>query len=161
MLLWITSKTLSTWESSPSCPLLSLSRQSQVMPGSYYQFICETDQSTESDFSPLFISTKKAKNSVYHNPVVKRTVANWLLKMLELCGIDTTKFKTHSLRSSSRSKVANEGIKVGDILSMGSWSSESIWQNFYHKRGKSPGEEFQPTLLSNSKDSALKRDDTG
>ena len=112
-------------------------------------------------FSPLFISTKKAKNSIYHDPVVKRTVANWVLKMLDLSGIDTKKFKAHSLRSSSTSKVANEGIKVGDILSMGNWSSESVWQKFYHKRVKSSGEEFQQTLLSNSKDSALKKDDTG
>ena len=93
--------------------------------------------------------------------MVKRTVANWVLKMLDLSGIDTTKFKPHSLRSSSTSKVANEGINVGDILSMGNWSSESVWQKFYHKRVKSSGEEFQQTLLSNPKDSALKKDDTG
>ena len=114
-----------------------------------------------TEFSPLFISTKKAKNSIYHDPVVKRTVANWVLKMLDLSGIDTTKFKPHSLRSSSTSKVANEGINVGDILSMGNWSSESVWQKFYHKRVKSSGEEFQQTLLSNPKDPALKKDDTG
>ena len=78
--------------------------------------------------------------------MVKRTSANQAFKMLDLSRIDTTEFKAHSLLSSFTSKVANEaneGIKLRDILFIESWSSESIWQKFYPKKGKSLRVEFQ------------------
>ena len=91
----------------------------------------------------LFLSTKSP-----HKPVVKCTLTKWILKMLAMAGIDTKKFQAHSLRSSSTSKVAARGHNVKDILSMGNWSSQSVWQKFYHKRIISSGEKFQNTLLS-------------
>ena len=106
-------------------------------------YIKLTQPFRESAGNALFLSTKKP-----HNPVVKSTLTKWVLKMLSLGGVDTKKFQTHSLRSSSTSKIAAGGFSVKDILTMGNWSSESVWQKFYHKRVISTGERFQNALLS-------------
>ena len=83
-----------------------------------------------------------------HKPVIRATLTKWILKMLNSAGVDTHKFKAHSLRSASSSKVANLGLKLIDILENGNWTNESTWQRFYHKRVASASQRFQETLLS-------------
>ena len=91
----------------------------------------------------VFLSVNKP-----HKPVTRPTLTKWILKMLDLAGINTNNFKAHSLRSASSSKVANLGLKLVDILENGNWSNESTWQRFYHKRVASASQRFQETLLS-------------
>ena len=92
----------------------------------------------------VFLSVNKP-----HKPVTRPTLTKWILKMLTAAGIDTSKFKAHSLRSAASSKVANLGLKLVDILDNGNWTNESTWQRFYHKRVASASQRFQETLLSN------------
>ena len=91
----------------------------------------------------LFLSILKP-----HKPVTRSTLTKWILKMLKLSGIDVTKFKSHSMRSASSSKVASLGLQTKDILKMGNWSSASVWQKFYHKKIYTPSERYQKTLLT-------------
>ena len=56
------------------------------------------------------------------------TVSRWIKEILKETGVDVDVFKDYSTRSSSTSKACVSGISVDDILSQGSWSSESTWK---------------------------------
>ena len=73
----------------------------------------------------LFVSFVKP-----HKAVASSTIARWLRMMLELSGIDSSIFGAHSTRGhcSPRGAVTTE-----DILRAADWSSESVFQRFYHK----------------------------
>ena len=101
---------------------------------------------------PLFISYVKP-----FKPVTRPTLTKWVLKMLQLAGIDTKLFQAHSVRAAASSKAAALGLKLSDILAMGNWAQESTWQKFYHKSISSPTKRFQRALLSGT-DPALKED---
>ena len=55
-------------------------------------------------------------------------------EILKETGVDVDIFKDYSRSSSSTSKACLSGISVDDVLSRGSWSSESTWKKFYHKQ---------------------------
>ena len=97
---------------------------------------------TPIDSDALFLSVINP-----HKPVTKPNLTKWVSKMLSLSGIDTSKFKSHSMRSAASSKVHCKGSTIKDILHMGNWSRESTWQTFYHKPISTPAERFQKTLL--------------
>lgn len=81
-----------------------------------------------ADESKLFVAIIKP-----HKAVTSSTIARWLKGMLEAAGVDTSIFNAHSVRGASSSKAANMGITTGDILKAADWSSESVFQRFYHK----------------------------
>ena len=62
---------------------------------------------SENNTHMVFLSVNKP-----HKPVTRPTLTKWILKMLDLAGIDTKKFKAHSLRAASSSRVANLGLKL-------------------------------------------------
>ena len=91
----------------------------------------------------VFVSFRKP-----HKPVTRPTLTKWVLKMLTHAGIDTGKFKAHSMRSAASSKVSSLGMQLKEVLENGNWSRESTWQRFYHKEIESSERQFQNTLLS-------------
>ena len=107
----------------------------------------------DGSFHPLFLGVNNP-----HKPVTKSTLTKWILKMLELSGIDISRFQAHSLRAASSSKVASLGLTTADVLSMGNWSRVSTWQKFYHKPISTASDNYQMTLLSGGKN-ALKEDE--
>ena len=78
--------------------------------------------------STLFLGVTKP-----HKPVCSSTIARWLKTFLGKAGIDTEIFKAHSVRSASTSAAAMAGITTNDILKAADWSSETVFQKFYHK----------------------------
>ena len=83
---------------------------------------------TRGSHSMLFLSINKP-----HKPVSSSTIARWLKTLLNKAGVDTEIFKAHSVRSASTSAAATSGITTGDILKAADWSSEAVFQKFYHK----------------------------
>ena len=69
---------------------------------------------TQNETNIFFLSLKKT-----HKPVSKSTLTKWIIKTLNLSGIDVSKFKAHSVRSPSSSKVTSLGLQIKDVLSMG------------------------------------------
>ena len=106
-----------------------------------YKAITDSDR-TQHQTSQFFLSVIKP-----YKPVTKATLTRWVVQMLDLSGIDTTKFKAHSVRSASSSKVSAMGLKIQDVLVMGNWSNESVWQKYYNKRITTFAERYQKTLL--------------
>ena len=78
--------------------------------------------------------------------VAPSTIARWLKTMLEQAGIDTTIFSGHSTRGAASSMASMGGVTTGDILKAADWSSESVFQKFYHKSQQNP--QFGRTVLS-------------
>ena len=54
------------------------------------------------------------------------------MKILNLAGIDTSIFKGNYSRSSASSGADLTGASISNVLSMGSWSNESVWQKYYN-----------------------------
>ena len=55
-----------------------------------------------------------------------KTISDWMMKVLNLAGIDTSEFKEHFSCSVALSGAELAGASISDILSMGSWSNESV-----------------------------------
>ena len=61
------------------------------------------------------------------------SIARWLRTILEEAGIDSSIFGAHSTRGASASAAARGGVTLEEILKAANWSSESVFQRFYHK----------------------------
>ena len=66
-----------------------------------------------------------------YNPVSPRTIARWIVSVLQSAGIDTSIFKAHSVRGAASSHAYASGIPVSDILKMADWSSDRIFRRHY------------------------------
>ena len=60
-----------------------------------------------------------------------RTIARWIMSVLQSAGIDTSKFKAHSVRGAATSHAYVTGTPVADILKMADWSSEHVFRRHY------------------------------
>ena len=50
------------------------------------------------------------------NPVSPRTIARWIMSVLQSAGMDTSNFKAHSVRGAATSHGYVTGTPVADIL---------------------------------------------
>ena len=66
-----------------------------------------------------------------YNTVSPRTIARWIMSVLQSAGIDTSKFKGHSVRGAATSHAYVTGTPVADILKMADWSSEHVLRRHY------------------------------
>ena len=66
-----------------------------------------------------------------YNPVSPRTIARWIMSVLQSAGIDTSKFKAHSVREAATSHAYVTGTPVADILKMADWSSGHVFRRHY------------------------------
>ena len=86
-----------------------------------------------------------------HKEVCNSTISGWIIKVLNLAGIDTSVLKGHSSRSAASSGAELAGVSISDILSMASWSNETVWQKYHNKPALTPEASFQRKLLSGNK----------
>ena len=86
-----------------------------------------------------------------HKEVCISTISGWIIKVLNLAGIDTSVFKGHSSRSAASSGAELAGASITEMLSLGSWSNETVWKKYYNKLVLTPEASFQRKLLSGNK----------
>ena len=86
-----------------------------------------------------------------HKEVCSSTISGWIIKVLNLARIDTSVLKGHSSRSAASSGSELAGASFSIILSMGSWSNESVWQKYCNKPVLTHEASFQRKLLSGNK----------
>ena len=89
------------------------------------------ERRSDNNRSQLFIAIIKP-----YNPVTSSTIARWIKSVLTKSGINTDIFKAHSVRCAATSAAAKEGVTTNDILNAADWSSEAVFQKFYHKPEK-------------------------
>ena len=110
--------TFSSSDSASVCPFAALKE---------YISLSETLRSRSRQFvSKLFLSFIRP-----YNPVSPRTIAGWIMSVLQSAGIDTSKFKAHSVRGAATSHAYVIGTPVADILNMADWSSEHVFRKHY------------------------------
>ncbi|ODM91475.1 Integrase/recombinase xerD [Orchesella cincta] len=93
--------------------------------------------------SKLILGTVKP-----YNPVSTNTVSRWIIEFMQLAGIDTALFKSHSVRSSATSKASQRGMSLIDIQRAADWSSPNTFLKFYKRYYSHSG--FGTTVLSSS-----------
>jgi len=71
-----------------------------------------------------------------HRAVAPSTVARWIKTFLGSAGIDTDKFKAHSIRGASASCATEAGLALEEVLKAADWSCQSTFQKFYYKPTK-------------------------
>ena len=76
----------------------------------------------------LFISCIKP-----HGAVTTATVARWIRSCFTQAGVDTSIFKSHSVRGAATSAAAKASVPMQEILDMADWSNASTFQRFYYR----------------------------
>ena len=66
-----------------------------------------------------------------YNSVSPRTIATWIMPVLQSAGIDTSKLNAHSVRGAAISHAFVTGTPAADILKMADWSSEHVFRRHY------------------------------
>lgn len=82
------------------------------------------------------------KNKVFlsirgkHAPLSSQRIAKYLLNSLDMAGINTEKWKAHSFRGASATKLLDLGVGAEDVMRAGRWSSYSVFNKFYDRGTK-------------------------
>lgn len=63
-----------------------------------------------------------------YNPVSPRTLARWIMSVLQSSGIDASILETHSVRWAASSHAYVTGTPVTDVLKLADWSSERVFR---------------------------------
>ena len=69
-----------------------------------------------------------------HGPISRDTLSRWVLKTLEISGVDTQKYKGHSTRGATTSAAKRLGVPLNVIMKQASWRSAQSFARFYDKR---------------------------
>ena len=87
------------------------------------------------DITSLFVTYVKP-----YKAASKDTISRWIKTTLGLAGIDITRFKPHSIRSSSTSAAALAKVPVDTILRNACWSGHCTFAKYYKKPIQNHGE---------------------
>lgn len=85
-----------------------------------------------------------------HGPISRATLARWTLSAMKLAGINTEKYKGHSIRGASASSAKELGASLNAIMRNASWRDSKSFAKYYHKTVEDPGV-VQRLLLRNNK----------
>ena len=67
-----------------------------------------------------------------HGEVKTCSITKWLRMGMEWAGVDTTRFKPHSIRGASASRAYHtKSVSIKAIMDRGQWKSESILKKYY------------------------------
>lgn len=95
--------------------------------GALEEYIHRTN-SLRGNEKRLFISYVKP-----YKAVTSSTISRWLKNVMSHAGIDTTKFKSHSIRSASVSKAKLTDVPIQEIMQVAGWSSDKTFAEYYDK----------------------------
>lgn len=68
-----------------------------------------------------------------HKAIKVSTMSGWMVKVLNLSGIDTSSFSGHSTRCASTSKAKSLEISIANIVKCANWASDSMLIKRYCK----------------------------
>ena len=61
------------------------------------------------------------------------SLGRWIKTVLQSSGIDTSVFKTHSVRGASTSALYNRGVTISKIMNLANWSNEHVFHRLYNR----------------------------
>ena len=127
---------------SPTAKFLKYSPDSDIC---VYTTLCEYIKRTQKlrgEENRLIISYIKP-----YRHVTTTTVSRWIKTVMGNSGIDITKFKSHSTRSASTSKVKQSGVPISEIMKVAGWASDKTFSRFYDKPVENNESLFQTAAL--------------
>jgi len=65
-----------------------------------------------------------------HEPVSRDSVSRWIKIVMARAGIDTSIYKSHSVRSASTSKAKSNSVPISNILKKAGWSNTKTFPKF-------------------------------
>ena len=68
-----------------------------------------------------------------HRPISRDTLSRWTLLVMKEAGVDTVKYRGHSMRGASASAAKRLGVPLNLILKQASWKSADSFARFYDK----------------------------
>ena len=68
-----------------------------------------------------------------HNHISRDTLSTWIKMVLELAGVDVTKFSAHSTRAASTSVAFSRDVPLDTIMTAAGWSRQKTFTQFYCK----------------------------
>ena len=92
---------------------------------------------------PVFVTSRKPFRRARAG-----TIGHWIKDLLNTAGVNTEVFSAHSTRSASTSYAASKGVPINDILKAANWSSETTFEQYYH-RSSTPST-FAETILQST-----------
>lgn len=110
----------------------------------YLKKYIERTQSIRGTERFLLLCYKKP----YHR-ASKDTIARWIKNILQVSGIDTRSFKSHSTRAAATSAAKRAEVPIKDIMSQAGWSNESTFNKFYNKPVDQVESRFSVAVLGN------------
>ena len=66
-------------------------------------------------------------------PIKRATISKYILKTMELAGLDVQCYKAHSVRGALPSRMSTAGASAHDIISQGDWKHVSTFDRFYRR----------------------------
>ena len=115
----------------------------------YSCLICylEKSSSLRGSESYLFITLKKP-----HVRIGSQTIGRWLKTVLQLSGIDTEIFSSHSTRHAATSNAFASGIDIETIKRAAGWSERSnTFAKYYNKPIYNKNDSFSAFMLKRKK----------
>lgn len=82
-----------------------------------------------------------------HKLVTRDTVSRWIKMVMNISGINTDIFGSHSVRSASVSKAKLAAVPVDEILRKAGWSNAGTFSKFYEKEIIVDKDEFTSAVL--------------
>ena len=76
----------------------------------------------------IFISVIKP-----HKQLTSQRIAKLLLQSMAAAGVDTQKWKAHSVRGASATNLLDKGTSVEDVMRAGRWGSFLVFRDFYDR----------------------------
>ena len=100
----------------------------KLCPVAHIEEYVKRTSDIRGDQCKFFISCQKP-----HKEVSGNTVSCWPKNMLELAGVDTTKFGAHSTRAATTSAAKAMNMPIDIIMQSAGWPRESTFGKYYHK----------------------------
>ena len=84
-----------------------------------------------------------------HRPISRDTLSRWTLTVMQLAGLDISKYRSHSTRGASASAAKRLGVPINLIMRQASWRSATSFANHYDKRLEDDVTQVGHALLTN------------
>lgn len=105
--------------------------EEKLCPVKAIEAYIEGSANLRDDTPELFVALIKP-----HKAVTPSTIARWIKTFLGSAGINTDKFKAHSVRGASASCATESGLALEEVMKAADWSCQNTFQKFYYKPTK-------------------------
>lgn len=141
-------KTIKLNTTQPVLRLPYFNSRPEICPARCLDTYIDKTETLRNNHEHLFVSYKTP-----FSKVTSQTLSRWIKKTLDLSGIDTSIFSSHSTRHAATSAAGRLGVSIDLIRKTAGWTeSSSVFARFYNRHLISHPGLFANSILSASND---------